>query len=192
MFLLSFHYFSLHFRKILSDYFRNDKASFGKFRTIKRAGWDAHTRSIILEERCRDHDELIGNPRWCTSKARFPRNEVNFYRETQILPLSEQDQAARSNASSFFTEDEKKKEKKKRIGFPADGIRKNRILEFLNACPIHKIFIDRTAIVKRKKEINPRALREIFEYTVISDKASFSTSGTEKGKQKNYCPWRCR
>ena len=129
MFLLSFHYFSLHFRKILSDYFRNDKASFGKFRTIKRAGWDAHTRSIILEERCRDHDELIGNPRWCTSKARFPRNEVNFYRETQILPLSEQDQAARSNASSFFTEDEKKKEKKKRIGFPADGIRKNRIPE---------------------------------------------------------------
>ena len=114
-------------------------------------------------------------------------------RNSDFAPIRTGSGRSIKRTSSFFTEDEKKKkEKKKRIGFPADGIRKNRILEFLNACPIHKIFIDRTAIVKRKKEINPRALREIFEYTVISDKASFSTSGTEKGKQKNYCPWRCR
>ena len=81
-------------------------------------------------------------------------------RNSDFAPIREQDRAARSNASFFlfFTaEDEKKKkkkeeEKKKRISwhFLADGIRKNRILEFLNACSIHKIFIDRTAIVKKK------------------------------------------
>lgn len=152
LFPSSFHRFSLLFIKILFEVISKLRGE-ERFRIENRV-LESFGRSLREEDESlsRSWRVILGDVR---ARQRFPRNEVNFYRETQILPLSYpcSNRIVPLDQTLFFSsssprkkEGEEEEETNRR--FLSDGIRKNRTLEFLNACSIRKIFIDRTPCEK--------------------------------------------